>query len=81
MATKVKIETVDRYGRPTGEVVILSPPEARNLVSGMGMTLGDFPEALSIPYEIDFPWSVPLLYSGELVGIVSGTVPAIKELA
>ena len=32
--------------------------EAASRLSGLGMRVGRFPEALSIPYEIEFPFAV-----------------------
>ena len=37
---------------------IFSVEDAASRLSGFGMKVGDFPEALSVPYEIEFPFSV-----------------------
>ena len=41
-----------------GSTHIFSVEEAARRLGGLGLRVGDLPEALSIPYEIDFPFAV-----------------------
>lgn len=41
-----------------GKEYIFPIEEAASRLSGLGMKVGRFPEALSVPYEIEFPFAV-----------------------
>lgn len=41
-----------------GKEHVMSVEEAARRISGLGLRVGEFPEALSMPYNINFPWVV-----------------------
>ena len=41
-----------------GSTQIFSVEEAARRLGGLGMRVGNMPEALSIPYEVEFPFAV-----------------------
>ena len=41
-----------------GSTHVFSVEEAARRLGGLGMVVGQLPEALSVPYEIDFPFAV-----------------------
>lgn len=70
----VKIECTN------GTVHVLSVREAAEKIEAFGLTVGEFPEALSWPFNVDFPWQVDLLQGDEPVGILAGGYQDIRAL-
>jgi hypothetical protein len=62
-----------------GSEHVFSIEEAARRLGGLGMRVGQLPEALSIPYEVEFPFSVGAGNSDYVVE-VKGSYNAILAL-
>lgn len=62
-----------------GSEHVFSVEEAARRLAGLGLRVGQFPEALSVPYEIDFPFAVGAS-DGDLCLEIRGSYKAISAL-
>jgi hypothetical protein len=64
-----------------GKEHVMCVEEAARRLAGLGLRVGDMPEALAVPYEIDFPFAVGAADSRrENIIEVRGTHAAIRAL-